>query len=40
MGVQLGVSCGARGNGMLGVDVIYNSPPTEGTVRNVAMHDY
>jgi hypothetical protein len=40
MGVQLDVSCGARGNGTLGVNVTYNSPPTESTVPTVTLADY
>jgi hypothetical protein len=40
MGVQLQVSCGARGNGTLGVNVDYSNPPSPGTVPSVTLHDY
>ncbi len=40
MGVQLDVSCGARGNGVITVNVNYASPPTESTVATVTLHDY
>ena len=40
IGVQLDVSCGARGNGTLAVTVAYSSPPTESTVPTVTLHDY
>jgi hypothetical protein len=40
MGAQLQVSCGARGNGTLGIYVSYNSPPTESTVATVTLQDY
>jgi hypothetical protein len=40
MGVQLGVSCGSRGSGTLGVNVTYSNPPTESTTPTLSLHDY
>jgi hypothetical protein len=40
MALQLGVSCGSRGNGTLGVNVTYATPLTESTTPNFMMHDY
>ena len=40
MGVQLGVTCGARGNGTLAANVTYANPPTESTVPTVTLNDY